>query len=128
MTSDIGRKRSRLIQIICEEWLEAQEYPGTLDSEATYQEMFRSLKSRGLSGVEFIVSDDHKGLKAAIGRHFQGASWGWSHSLSVKSLGRIYEGSSPLRAGSRLWESLRVWPRNGARSATRRSQNISKST
>ena len=45
------------------------------ESEATYQEMFRSLKSRGLSGVEFIVSDDHKGLKAAIGRHFQGASW-----------------------------------------------------
>ena len=45
------------------------------ESEATYQELFRSLKSRGLSGVEFIVSDDHKGLKAAITRHFQGASW-----------------------------------------------------
>jgi putative transposase len=45
------------------------------ESEATYQEMFRSLKSRGLSGVELVVSDDHKGLKAAIIRHFQGASW-----------------------------------------------------
>ena len=45
------------------------------ESEATYQELFRSLKSRGLSGVELVVSDDHKGLKAAIARHFQGASW-----------------------------------------------------
>ena len=45
------------------------------ESEATYQEMFRSLKSRGLSSVELVVSDDHKGLEAAITRHFQGASW-----------------------------------------------------
>jgi putative transposase len=44
------------------------------ESEATYQELFRSLKRRGLSGVELVVSDDHEGLKAAIGRHFQGAA------------------------------------------------------
>lgn len=45
------------------------------ESEATYQDLFRSLKSRGLSGVELVVADDHKGLKAAITRHCQGASW-----------------------------------------------------
>lgn len=45
------------------------------ESEATYQELFRSLKRRGLSGVELVVSDDHEGLKAAVCRHFQGASW-----------------------------------------------------
>jgi len=44
------------------------------ESEATYQELFRSLKRRGLSGVEMVVSDDHEGLKAAISRHFQGAT------------------------------------------------------
>ena len=44
------------------------------ESEATYQELFRSLKSRGLTGVELVVSDDHEGLKAAIARHFQGAA------------------------------------------------------
>jgi putative transposase len=44
------------------------------ESEATYQQLFRSLKTRGLSGVELVVSDDHEGLKAAISRHFQGAS------------------------------------------------------
>ncbi len=45
------------------------------ESESTYQELFRQLKGRGLSGVELVVSDDHKGLVAAITRHFQGASW-----------------------------------------------------
>jgi transposase-like protein len=44
------------------------------ESEATYQELFRSLKRRGLSGVQLVISDDHEGLKAAIARHFQGAS------------------------------------------------------
>jgi transposase-like protein len=45
------------------------------ESEATYHELFRSLKARGLGGVELVVSDDHQGLTAAVERHFQGASW-----------------------------------------------------
>jgi transposase-like protein len=45
------------------------------ESEATYQDLFRSLKARGLKGVELVISDDHEGLKSAIQRHFQGASW-----------------------------------------------------
>src|SRR5215210_4088741 len=45
------------------------------ESEATYQDLLRSLKARGLKGVELVVSDDHEGLKAAVFRHFQGASW-----------------------------------------------------
>lgn len=31
---------------------------------------------RAFRGVELVVSDDHEGLKADIGRHFQGASSG----------------------------------------------------
>jgi transposase-like protein len=45
------------------------------ESEATYHQLFRDLKARGLSGVRLVTSDDHRGLKAAIDRHFQGASW-----------------------------------------------------
>lgn len=45
------------------------------ESEATYQDLFRGLKSRGLSGVELVISDDHEGIKAAVGRYFQGAGW-----------------------------------------------------
>jgi len=45
------------------------------ESEATYQQLLRALKARGLKGVELVVSDEHAGLKAAVARHFQGASW-----------------------------------------------------
>jgi transposase-like protein len=45
------------------------------ESEATYQDLFRSLKQRGLQGVQVVTSDDHPGLRTAIARHFQGASW-----------------------------------------------------
>lgn len=45
------------------------------ESEATYQALFRDLKARGLTGVQLVISDDHRGLVAAIERHFQGASW-----------------------------------------------------
>jgi putative transposase len=45
------------------------------EREATYHELFKRLKDRGPSGVELVTGDDHRGLKAAIERHFQGASW-----------------------------------------------------
>lgn len=45
------------------------------ESEATYREVFRSLKGRGLTGVQLVTSDDHAGLRAAIERYFQGAGW-----------------------------------------------------
>jgi putative transposase len=44
------------------------------ESEATYHDLFRSLKARGLNGVELVISDEHEGLKSAVSRHFQGAS------------------------------------------------------
>ena len=37
--------------------------------------MLRDLKSRELGGVDLVVSDDHKGLKKAVQRHFQGVRW-----------------------------------------------------
>jgi len=45
------------------------------ESTATYHQLFCDLKARGLSGVRLVTSDAHTGLKAAIDRHFQGASW-----------------------------------------------------
>jgi putative transposase len=60
------------------------------ESEATYHELFRSLKSRGLSGIELVVSDDHEGPKAAITRHFQGASWQrWQVHYARNLLGMV---------------------------------------
>ena len=48
---------------------------GDSETEATWTSLFSGLKERGLKGVELVVSDDHKGLKAAAARHFQGAMW-----------------------------------------------------
>ena len=45
------------------------------ESEASWSEVFRELSERGLKGVKYLVSDDHKGLRQAIDRHFQGALW-----------------------------------------------------
>jgi transposase-like protein len=36
--------------------------------------LLRSLKARGLGGVQLVISDQHAGLVAALRRSFQGAS------------------------------------------------------
>jgi len=48
---------------------------GDSENEASWDDMLRDLKSRGLCGVDLVVSDDHKGLKKAVQRHFQGVRW-----------------------------------------------------
>jgi len=45
------------------------------ESEESWKEVFCSLKDRGIKGVKLIVSDAHKGIKAAVNRHFQGVMW-----------------------------------------------------
>lgn len=47
----------------------------TSEDEAAWETFFNDLVARGLSGVELVISDAHKGLKAAIARTFVGASW-----------------------------------------------------
>jgi putative transposase len=37
------------------------------ESESSWKDFLLRLKVRGLHGVEFVVSDDHAGLKKAIG-------------------------------------------------------------
>ena len=48
---------------------------GNTESFATWEETFKWLKSRGLKGVMFVISDQHAGLTEAIAKHFQGATW-----------------------------------------------------
>jgi len=48
---------------------------GDSESEASWDDMFGWLKERGLSGVDLVVSDAHKGMLKAIGRRFQGVMW-----------------------------------------------------
>jgi len=48
---------------------------GDSEDETFWTGFLRSLKARGLSGVRLVTSDAHAGLKAAIAKVFQGASW-----------------------------------------------------
>jgi putative transposase len=48
---------------------------GDSESEATWGEMFRQLKDRGLKGLRLLTSDAHGGIVAAMRRHFQGVAW-----------------------------------------------------
>lgn len=48
---------------------------GDSESEETWSQMFRELKSRGLEGVELLISDAHQGIQAAARRYLQGVSW-----------------------------------------------------
>jgi putative transposase len=41
--------------------------------------LFRSLKDRGLHGVEMVISDAHKGIQKAVESSFLGASWQYCH-------------------------------------------------
>jgi len=45
------------------------------ESEESWSEVFRSLKARGLRGVEMITRDAHEGIRRAVERHFQGIAW-----------------------------------------------------
>ncbi len=45
------------------------------EAEVHWREFLASLQDRGLHGVKYIVSDDHKGLKAARESRFPGVPW-----------------------------------------------------
>jgi putative transposase len=42
---------------------------------AAYASLLRGLIDRGLKGVRLVVSDDHKGIKAAVSGELPGAQW-----------------------------------------------------
>jgi transposase-like protein len=45
------------------------------ETEASWEEFFKRLKSRGLTNVDLVVSDAHTGLVKALKKQFQGAQW-----------------------------------------------------
>ena len=45
------------------------------ESASSWKDFLRRLKERGLTGVEFVVSDDHEGLKKAVSELLTEAAW-----------------------------------------------------
>jgi putative transposase len=48
---------------------------GTARTARSATAFLRSLKARGLGGVQLVISDAHTGLKQAINAVFIGAAW-----------------------------------------------------
>jgi putative transposase len=45
------------------------------ESRSSWRDFLRGLRERGLTGVEFVVSDDHEGLKRALRELLPDATW-----------------------------------------------------
>ena len=45
------------------------------EAETHWREFIRSLQDRGLTGVRYVVSDDHEGVKAALNARMTGVLW-----------------------------------------------------
>jgi putative transposase len=73
---------------------------GATESGAFWREFLRALVARGLSGVELVVSDQHEGLKAAIGQVL-GCPWQRCtvHFLR-EMLGHVHRGQQGMIAAA----------------------------
>jgi putative transposase len=74
---------------------------GDSEDGAFWTAFLRSLKARGLTGVQLVISDAHTGLKAAIGAVMAGAAWQRCrvHFLR-KVLARVPRGSAEMVAAA----------------------------
>jgi putative transposase len=61
-----------------------------VESEDTWTEVFRELKQRGVGGVQWLISDGHAGIRAAVRTQFAGAAWQrcWVHFMR-NALGKV---------------------------------------
>lgn len=73
---------------------------GATESKAFWREFLRGLVARGLNGVELVISDQHEGLKAAIGQ-ILGCPWQRCtvHFLR-EMLGHVHRGQQGMVAAA----------------------------
>ena len=95
---------------------------GDSEDEVFWRGFLRTLKERGLHGVRLVISDQHAGLVAALGRVFQGvghqrcrvhfarnllALVPKSHKDMVASVFRTAFAQPDATAASRVWDQVR---------------------
>jgi len=74
---------------------------GDSEAETFWTGFLRSLKTRGLTGVRLVISDAHEGLRAAIRKNLQGASWQRCRVHFVRNLlATIPKGSQEMVAAA----------------------------
>jgi len=86
------------------------------ESQETWGQVFRELKDRGLTGLHLVVSDAHRGIRAALERHFQGVAWQrcrvhfkreMGRKVSYKQLKALMKDLASVFAGEDRRECLR---------------------
>jgi len=77
---------------------------GDSESEGTWTAFFRSLKDRGLQGVDWVISDDHRGLVKAVHAQFQGATWQRCQTHTMRNILEV----TPKGHRSRLHADVRA--------------------
>ena len=74
---------------------------GDSEDGAFWTAFLRSLRARGLTGVQLVISDHHLGLKAAIAAVFVGASWQRCRVHFARNvLSRVPKGSAEMVAAA----------------------------
>ena len=74
---------------------------GDSEDEAFWSDFLRSLRARGLSGVQLVISDHHAGLKAAISKVLLGASWQRCRVHFMRNvLARVTRAQGPMVAAA----------------------------
>ncbi len=65
------------------------------ESEDTWTEVFRELRQRGVTGVQWLISDGHEGIRAALRTQFSQAAWQrcWTHFMrnALKKVGHKHQ-------------------------------------
>jgi len=56
------------------------------EDELTWEELFVDLKERGLTKVDLVISDGHRGIQTAAERSFLGASWQMCHVHFIRAV------------------------------------------
>ena len=84
-----------------------------VESEDTWSEVFTELRHRGVGGVQWVVSDGHEGIRAAVGKQFTAASWQrcWTHFMRNALAKVSYKDRSALATdlrGARQFEDPKI--------------------
>jgi len=74
---------------------------GEAESESFWRSFLRSLRARGLDGVQLVISDAHTGLKQAIAAVMAGAAWQRCRVHFLRNvLTRVPKGSAEMVAAA----------------------------
>ena len=92
---------------------------GDSEDGAFWTAFLRSLKSRGLSGVQLVISDAHTGLRAAIEAILIGAAWQRCRVHFLRNmLAQVPKGSAEMVAAAVRTIFANPTPNMSARSST----------